>query len=61
MSSTNIFQNRDPMPSEQDPQTVNTMQTQADSRDAPLPGSRNNPALSVQNIHKSAPATGRRP
>lgn len=38
-----------------------TAQSPSESRDANLPGMRMNPAMGVQNIHKSAPATGRRP
>lgn len=38
-----------------------TAQSPSECRDAPLPGARMNPAMGVQNIHKAAPATGRRP
>lgn len=38
-----------------------TAQCPTESRDANLPGQRMNPALGVANIHKPAPATGRRP
>ncbi len=58
--STDIFRNRDPMPSEQDAQFVNVNQTQADSRDARLPGSVKYPN-DVLNTHAGKPnPTGRR-
>lgn len=38
-----------------------TAQSPGESRDASLPGMRRNSALGVENIHKAAPATGRRP
>lgn len=56
-----IFRNRDPMPSEQDPQTVNVIQTRADSPYAPLPGSVKF-SNDVRNTHADMPnPTGRRP
>lgn len=60
MSTTNIFRNTDPMPSEQDPQSINVIQTQADSRNARLPGSVKYPN-DVSNTRQKPQATGRRP
>jgi len=61
MSSTNIFRNTDPMPSEQDQQFININQTQADSRGAPLSGAVKFPN-DVQNTRGGMPnPTGRRP
>ena len=61
MSKTNIFQNTDPMPSEQDPQSVNVNQTPADTSYAKLPGSMKYPN-DVRNTRAGMPnATGRRP
>jgi hypothetical protein len=61
MSTTNIFKCEMPTTSDYERGQAKTHQTLAESRDAPLPGTRNNPAMAVQNIHKAAPATGRRP
>jgi hypothetical protein len=61
MSATDIFRNRDPMQSEQDPQFVNVIQTRADSTYAPLPGSVKFPN-DVRNTRAGMPnPTGRRP
>jgi hypothetical protein len=64
MSKTDIFRNRDPMPSEQDPQTVNVIQTRADAvmeGKANLPGAMKFPN-DVMNTHAGRPQpTGRRP
>lgn len=61
MSDTNIFKATMPTCSDYERGQAKTWQVPAESRGAPLPGNRNNPAMAVQNIHKSAPATGRRP
>lgn len=61
MSDTNIFKATMPATSDYDRGQAKTWQVPAESRDAPLPGLRSNPAMGVENIHKAAPATGRRP
>jgi hypothetical protein len=62
MSKTNIFECHDYAPmSDRERGQSKSMQSPGESRDAPLPGSRPNPALAVHNIEKSKPATGRRP
>ena len=61
MSKTDIFHNSDPMPSEQDPQSVNVIQSRADSPYASLPGSVKFPN-DVRNTRAGMPnPTGRRP
>lgn len=61
MSATNIFKCEMPATSDYERGQAKVRQVQEESRDAPLPGARLNPAMAVQNIHKAAPATGRRP
>lgn len=63
MSKTNIFRCTDIMSADSDYERgmAKTAQSPNESRNASLPGLRQNPAMGVQNIHKSAPATGRRP
>lgn len=61
MSKTNLFKCDMPSTSDYERGQTKVWQAPAESRDAPLPGNRNNPAMGVANIHKAAPATGRRP
>ena len=63
MSATNLFRNTDPMPSEQDPMSVNTLQTPPDSvieNKMMLPGQRKFPN-DVASTRVKPQATGRRP
>lgn len=62
MSRTDIFCDKTTKPdSDYERGQAKTAQSPMESRDANLPGMRRNPAMGVENIHKVAPATGRRP
>lgn len=62
MSKTDIFKCKDEMPtSDYDRGRGKARQSPGESRDAPLPGLRMDSSMSVENLHKPAPATGRRP